>query len=63
MTSEIAQALYDLARNYHSGQWSRGYRLMCAVQRHAMRHGIRLHDRIIESPLYLSLIERYRHIL
>lgn len=40
MTTTLVRALYHLAAEWHSGQWSRGYRLLCRVQRYARRHGI-----------------------
>lgn len=40
MPPDLIRALYWLAYEYHSGQWSRGYRLLCRVQRYARKHGI-----------------------
>ena len=53
-TFEGATALYAFCADYHSGQWSRGYRLLC-----------RLGKRLKLSPLwegYESLEEDEREI-
>ena len=33
MNSITAAALYTFCAHYHSGQWSRGYRLLCMAER------------------------------
>jgi len=35
-------ALYNIACDWHSGQWSRGYRLLCHARRLLERRGINL---------------------
>lgn len=54
MSSNLAAALYTFAAHYHSGQWSRGYRLLCAAERAWKRRagiGPRLEwwERVIET--------------
>lgn len=39
---DVIRAVFLVAYEYHSGQWSRGYRLLCQVQRYARRHAIDL---------------------
>lgn len=60
MNPDVIRAIYQLAYEYHSGQWSRGYRLLCRVQRYARRHDIDLdcHTRASER-LYQKLAARY----
>lgn len=41
-------AVYKLGRDYHSGQWSKGYRLLCIADQRARRQGISL-GRIVEQ--------------
>lgn len=61
----ITATLYLLCMDYHSGQYSRGYRLLCRLQRRMIRHGIpfgevydaalRWHDYF----LYIGLSEKW----
>ena len=53
-------AIYQLAYEHHSGQWSRGYKLLCQAQRYARKHGIDL-DRETRASrrLYFQLAVRY----
>jgi hypothetical protein len=68
------QVLHLFASDYHSGQWSRGYRLQCLVRRAITRllkgnpdKFIRLWwldstascERLRNHPLYLTLVDRY----
>ena len=39
---DVIRAIYLLAFEYHSGQNSHGYRLLCRVQQYARKHGIDL---------------------
>lgn len=43
-------ALAHFANEYHSGQWSRGYRLLCRTTRALARRGFSLVDSL-DSPL------------
>ena len=39
---DVIRGIFQLAYEYHSGQWSRGYRLLCRVQQYARKHTIDL---------------------
>ena len=57
---DVVKAIYAIAYEYHSGQWSRGYRLLCRVQRYARKHGIDLDAETSASrKLYHTLAARY----
>lgn len=57
---DLIRALFLLAYEYHSGQWSRGYRLLCQVQRYARKHSIDLDIETRASHrLFLRLAARY----
>ena len=43
MRPSLIRDLYHLASDYHGGQWSRGYRLLCRTYSYARRHGITLY--------------------
>jgi len=43
MKANLIRALYRLSSDWHSGQWSRGYRLLCRVYNYARKHGIDVH--------------------
>lgn len=60
MNPDVIRAIYQLVCEWHSGQWSRGYRLLCHVQVYARRHGINL-DRITRASQRLcrQLEQRY----
>lgn len=57
---ELVSTLYVLCADYHSGQWSRGYRILSRI---TTRYNPRLSDshwkEIRESELYTTLAERY----
>lgn len=62
------RALYWFASDYHSGQWSRGYRLLCVADRALERNGHNW-DRF-QSPLgktgsayYEHLVKHYREVV
>ena len=38
MKATTIAAIYTFAAHYHSGQWSRGYALLCAADRAWRRH-------------------------
>jgi hypothetical protein len=60
MNPDMIRAIYQLANEYHSGQWSRGYRLLCRVQQYARRHGIDLdRETRASQKLYRQLAKRY----
>jgi hypothetical protein len=60
MNPTLIRALYHLASDWHSGQWSRGYRLLCGVYRYAQRHGIDVQRTTRASRrLYRHLESRY----
>ena len=62
--TEDLRALYWYCADYHSGQWSREYRLMCRIGRKLARRQIRdpfqfpLHERA--TRLYAQLVEKYQ---
>lgn len=60
MNPNVVRAIYQLAYEHHSGQWSRGYRLLCRVQRYARKHDIDIdHDTRASQRLYQRLAARY----
>lgn len=64
MHPDLVRAVYHLAADWHSGQWSRGYKLLCRVYNYAQRHGIDVHRRTRASQrLYLQLESRYANKL
>jgi len=57
---DLIRALYTLAYEHHSGQWSRGYRLLCRVKRYAKRHQIDIDSETRTSRrLYMKIAARY----
>jgi hypothetical protein len=50
---ELAVFLMD----YHSGQWSRGYRLLCHLG--PSNFSSRFCEEMRESPVYLELVEKF----
>ena len=59
MNPDLIRAIYELAYEYHSGQWSRGYRLLCYVQRYARKHGIDLDRETRASRKLYRQLERH----
>lgn len=60
MKPNLIRALYRLSSDWHSGQWSRGYRLLCRVYNYAQRHGVDVHRSTRASQrLYRQLESRY----
>lgn len=51
-------ALYTVCMDYHSGQSSRGYRLMCLLHKRLLRAGI---DTRFVNPRKLSHKPTYQH--
>ncbi len=43
--------------DYHSGQWSRGYRLICRMK--PQNFSSKLMDELRETELYQYLVEKY----
>ena len=62
MTPSFVRDIYHLASDWHSGQWSRGYRLLCRVYQYAQRHGIPLYP-YRRSRRYQRLRMRYHRSL
>lgn len=63
----LTRVLYHLTADYHSGQWSRGYRLLCRCQRRLKRnqrfpsvYWECLSMGVEERRLYDELATRYR---
>ena len=68
MNATTAAALYTFAAHYHSGQWSRGYRLLCSAERAWRRRaGIRPRldywERVIESNPDAEISVKYRALV
>jgi hypothetical protein len=59
--AELYFALCQLCCDYHSGQWSRGYRLMSRISRFGVR--ITNADDIRDTELYLQLEAKYANKL
>lgn len=59
--TELIFALYQLCCDYHSGQWSRGYRIMSRIS----RLGIKVVDseEIREGECYQYLESKYSNVL
>jgi hypothetical protein len=63
----LNHALLHFCAEYHSGQWSRGYRILCAVKRRMRRWGWQEWERqALDIPLsvegkriYNRLVKRY----
>ena len=65
---DLYGALYLACRRWHSGQYSRGYRILSRLARLGYRPGITLREMSgFESPaqasLYRHLLRHYRHAL
>lgn len=62
---DLYGALYMLCSRWHSGQLSRGYRILSRLARAGYRPGIGVQRGTCESPnqrdLYRALLRRYRH--
>ena len=76
--STLLQATYFLGVHYHSGQWSRGYRLQCMAYRAMLRRGwfseenaseridrmeARLDDHRPLRDVYEAMAEQHGHTL
>lgn len=58
---ELVATLYVLCMDYHSGQWSRGYRLLSRItSRYRRPHISDAYAAVIRSSeLYATLVRRY----
>lgn len=57
---DLIRAIHILAFEHHSGQWSRGYRLLCRVQQYSCKHDIDLDRQTSASQrLYIKLAAHY----
>jgi hypothetical protein len=69
MLSQFIRTLYCVCCDFHSGQWSKGYELLCLCTRYAEQWGISLpldgtYDLSqSERELYNKLTEKYAHRL
>jgi hypothetical protein len=52
---DLIHAIAYLTSNYHSGQWSRGYRLWCRAKIWLARHGV-------DHPLDMKMSDRAQRI-
>jgi hypothetical protein len=57
---DLYGALYLLCSRWHSGQWSRGYRILSRLVNAGFKPGLGLQDGIFESEEQREL---YRHYL
>jgi hypothetical protein len=61
---DLYGAIYLFCARYHSGQWSRGYRLLCRLETAGYRPGIGIQSGRFESEeqraIYRHLVRRYR---
>ena len=64
---DLYGALWLLCSRYHSGQWSRGYRILSRLVIAGYQPGLSLQSNRFESPeqrtLYHALARRYRRSL
>lgn len=64
---DLYGALYLLCSRYHSGQWSRGYRILSRLAIAGYRPGLSIQSNRFESEtqrdLYKSLWRKYRDSL
>jgi hypothetical protein len=64
---ELYGALYLLCSRWHSGQWSRGYRILSRLDRAGYRPGLSIQSNRFESAdqraTYRALLRAYRHSL
>ncbi|HOF89045.1 MAG TPA: hypothetical protein PLZ36_13225 [Armatimonadota bacterium] len=64
MNATLIRAVFRLASDWHSGQWSRGYKLLCTTYNHAKRRGIDVQRQTRASRrLYRQLVARYKDSL
>ncbi len=69
MSVDKLAALYLFTYSYHSGQWSRGYKMNCTVQRALKRKGIMPSDCFVKktSPatkkIYHHLVKHYAEVI
>ena len=61
LSDEGRLILYDFCMHYHSGQWSRGYRLLCRVSTRYknMRITSATERELEETELYYALVAKY----
>jgi|ETNvirnome_2_300_1030623.scaffolds.fasta_scaffold02216_2 hypothetical protein len=67
MNATTSAALYTFAAHYHSGQWSRGYRLLCYAERAWQRRtgiGPRLDywERVLDTDPAAPLTLKYHYL-
>ena len=64
---ELFGALYILCSRWHSGQWSRGYRILSRLSIAGYSPGLSVSNHRFESEemrdRYLGLARKYRHSL
>lgn len=46
---DVYEACYAYAVDYHQGQWSRAYRLLCNLERKGFRAGLTLQSKTYEA--------------
>jgi hypothetical protein len=64
---DLYGALYLLCSRYHSGQWSRGYRILSRLSLAGYKPGLSVQSNRFESDaqreIYRHLFRTYRHSL
>lgn len=67
MRFDLYGALYLLCTRYHSGQWSRGYRILSRLSIAGYRPGLSIQSNRFESEdqrdIYRALWRKYRNSL
>ena len=61
---DLFGALWAFCARHHSGQWSRGYRILSTLARHRYKPGLYLQKGLFESKeqraIYRHLVQHYR---
>lgn len=61
--AELYFTLYVICSDYHSGQWSRGYRILSRLWRMGMNLTDSCFTDIRDGDLYHELVQRYKNKL
>ena len=60
MSADFLLALYVFCMDHHTGQWSRGYRIMSRFSRMEVNLTDALIEEVRQSSSYSALQQRYR---
>ena len=62
---DLYGALYVFCRDYHSGQWSRGYRILSRLSRMGYKPGLSLQcnkfETLEQKQIYRYLVKNYKN--